>query len=343
MAGSAMPSLTGLLPHHHVLKGHYHIIMVLGTGGMGAVYEAKDSALGNRLVAIKEMLPQNPNDPQAIPATPKDFKREADMLASLHHPNLPSVHEHFDEAGRWYLVTDFIEGETLEKYVKAIGKLSEEEVVTIGIQLCTVLHYLHTQKPQPIVFRDLKPANIMRTADGHLYLIDFGIARHFTGNPNTEALGTLGYAAPEQCGKQPHATPQSDIYGLGVILHQLLSGNDPADNPFHFAPLHLPSQFTALGTLIMQMVEMDADKRPDSMATVKQKLQGLASPAQQQQVLVSPQRQQALAPNQPALVVAPRRRVPPRKVIWIATMVLLAFLLIFVLVMLFNFTIFIYP
>ena len=102
------------------------------------------------------------------------------MLARLQHPNLPNIFDHFGENGRWYLVMSFLQGETLENYLsgKQSGKLPLDEVIDIGIQLCTVLGYLHNQQP-PIIFRDLKPTNIMRTPDGHIYLIDFGIARHF--------------------------------------------------------------------------------------------------------------------------------------------------------------------
>ena len=269
----ASSNQTGHLAPNHLLKQRYRILSLLEKGGFGAVYKAVDTQLGNRPVAIKEMLQLNPNQ-QEIDA----FKREAEMLAHLMHPHLPSIHEHFDEAGLWYLVMEFIEGETLGDYVKAKGgRLPIPEVLDIGIQLCTVLNFLHTHQP-PIIFRDLKPANIMRTPDGHIYLIDFGIARHFNPNQNNTApLGTLGYAAPEQTGKHPRATPQSDIYTLGATLHQLLSGEDPSDNPYNFASLQLHGQAVPpeLGTLIKQMLEMDASKRPASMAAVKQKLEDI--------------------------------------------------------------------
>jgi len=202
-------------------------------------------------------------------------------MPGLLHPNLPRIYEHFFDAGHWYLVMDFIEGETLEGYLASSGKdhLPTEEVVDIGIQPCTVLDYLHTQQP-PIIFRDLKPANVIRTADGHLYLIDFGIARHFKPGQakDTVAFGSPGYAAPEQYGKA-QTTPQSDIYSLGATLHQLLTGNDPSEKPFHFAAMGngvqpVPAR---LERLVMQMVEMDEDERPASMAAVKQELHRIAT------------------------------------------------------------------
>ncbi len=176
---------------------------------------------------------------------------------------------------------DFIEGETLEEHLGKLqgGYLPIEKVLDLGIQLCTVLGYLHTRQP-PIIFRDLKPANVMLTLDNHLYLIDFGIARHFKPGQakDTTALGSSGYAAPEQYGKT-QSTPRVDIYALGATLHQMLTGNDPSESPFQFAPLQLRNHPTLspLETLIVQMLEMDASKRPDSMVTVKLELQHIAT------------------------------------------------------------------
>ena len=170
---------TGRLLSNYLLKQRYRILDSVGRGGMGAVYRAEDTQLGNRKVAIKEMS-QSGLSPQEITEATDAFKQEAHILAGLQHPNLPSIHDHFSETGRWYLVMSFIQGETLEEYLNKArdGKLPVEEVLQIGTQLAKVLQYLHTQQP-PIIFRDLKPSNIMRTQDGHLYLIDFGIARHF--------------------------------------------------------------------------------------------------------------------------------------------------------------------
>ena len=204
------------------------------------------------------------------------------MLAHLQHPNLPSIFDHFEENGRWYLVMSFIEGETLADYLSHTqdGKLALNEVVQIGIQLCTVLSYLHNQQPA-IIFRDLKPSNIMHASDGHIYLIDFGIARHFKPGQakDTAYYGSMGYAPPEQYGKA-QTTPRSDIYSLGVVLYQLLSGYNPSVTPFRFPPLQsqVPSTPMEMVTLISGMLELDEDKRPTSMTAVSQKLQSLATP-----------------------------------------------------------------
>ncbi len=271
---------TGLLTYNHLLNQRYRILQQVGSGGFGAVYKAADTQFGNRYVAIKEMSQGSLSQQERVEAT-ESFKREAMLLAGLTHPNLPRIYEQFTDAGRWYLVMDFIEGETLEEHLdKQPGnRLAVERVLQVAIQLCEVLDYLHMLHP-PIIFRDLKPANLMLTPHGHIYLIDFGIARHFKPGQakDTTALGSTGYAAPEQYGKA-QTTPRADIYALGATLHQLLSGHDPADTPFQFAALHLRgTPFLArLEQLVMQMLEMDVNKRPANIAVIRQELQAIST------------------------------------------------------------------
>jgi eukaryotic-like serine/threonine-protein kinase len=275
-------SYTGQLLPDHLLKQRYRILSRLGQGGMGAVYKAEDCEF-HRVVAVKEMS-QRGLIPDELRTATEAFRHEAEMLASLQHFSLPRIFEYFVDEGRWYLVMDFIEGETLEQYLSKIqgGRLPVEEVLDIGIKLCTVLDYLHTRE-SPIIFRDLKPSNIMLTAEKHLYLIDFGIARHFKPGQtrDTLVLGSPGYAAPEQHGNV-QTTIKADIYSLGATLHQLLSGQDPARTPFRFAPLqmHRHPVLASLETLIMQMVELDQQKRPESMAVVRERLQHIAEQLQ---------------------------------------------------------------
>lgn len=265
-----------------LLYQRYHLLHRLGEGGFGAVYQAEDTQLGGRLVAIKEMRPQSGLSAQENAEATEAFKKEALLLAELMHPNLPRIYDHFSESRNWYLVMDYIEGETLEALLGRTpgGYLPLVEALAIGLQLCDVLEYLHTRQP-PIIFRDLKPLNIMHTSSGHLYLIDFGIARLFKPGQmkDTIAFGSPGYAAPEQYGKT-QTTPRSDIYSLGATLHQMLTGIDPSLNPFRFASLRLPGGRAtprALAELVEAMLEMDERRRPANMQVVKKELQTIAT------------------------------------------------------------------
>jgi tetratricopeptide (TPR) repeat protein len=268
---------TGSLPEQTLLAGRYQLLSRIGQGGMGAVYKAADTRFNNRPVAIKEMsstgLP-----PARLQEAEAAFEREAHLLADLLHPNLPRIYEHFNENDRSYLVMDYIEGHTVEEHLEQVGggPLPVNQVIEWAEQLCDVLNYLHTHQP-PIIFRDLKPANIMLSENGHIYLIDFGIARIFKPGKqhDTVALGSPGYAAPEQYGKA-QSTPRSDIYSLGALLHHLLTGIDPSDQPFFFrdASQVNPAVDPALDTLLKQMLSMDSDRRPASAQEVLNALKG---------------------------------------------------------------------
>jgi serine/threonine protein kinase len=267
------------ITNQHLLQQRYHILAQLGSGGSSAVYQAEDTLLNNRLVAIKAISLSGLKPHEVIEVTDA-FNREIQLLSDLNHPNLPHIYSNFADTDNWYLVIDFIEGTTLEKHLENRGDelLSIGEVLEIGLLLCIVLEYLHTRQP-PIIYRDLKPANVMLTPDGRVMLVDFGIARYFKPGQarDTIPFGSPGYAAPEQYGRA-QTTPRTDIYSLGVMLHQLLTGDDPSLSPFHFAPLQLQNRpsLAGLETLILQMVEVDADKRPANIGVVKQELQRLA-------------------------------------------------------------------
>jgi serine/threonine protein kinase len=270
-ATSSHPAQVGRL-----LKQRYRIVKQVGAGGYGKVYRAIDTEFMDRRVAVKEMIQQGLNSVEVMEAS-QSFKREAVLLATLTHPNLPSIYDYFSENGNWYLVMSFIEGETLDSYMqKRAPNLSVEKVLPIAIQLATVLSFLHTRKPM-IIFRDLKPTNVMRTPEGQLYLIDFGIARHFKWGQtkDTLILGSPGYAAPEQYGRA-QTTPQTDVYSLGVLLHQLLTGLDPALTPFRHPKINLPD-YPQLGILIHCMLDMDAKKRPASMGNIQRELQRIST------------------------------------------------------------------
>jgi serine/threonine protein kinase len=263
-----------------LLHGRYRLLTQLGTGGFGAVHRAEDTQDHSRVVAIKQINLAGLTPQQVIEAT-DGFNREVSLLSTLSHPHLPHVYEHFTDPDHWYLVMDYIEGETLETYLEHnythqgnLVQMPLDEVLDIAMQLCSVLDYLHTREPV-IIFRDVKPANIMRTATGKLYLIDFGIARHYKPGKLKDTLpfGSPGYAAPEQYGKA-QTTPRSDIYSLGALLHMLLSGTDPSEHPFSFAPLRLYGEsVTILVELVERMVMLDAAQRPASVHEVQVGLQ----------------------------------------------------------------------
>jgi serine/threonine-protein kinase len=275
-------SSTGRLPPNSVLQNRYVIITPLGRGGMGAVYQAADKRFSGRFWAIKEMSDAGLNPSERQRAI-QDFQREANMLACLNHPNLPRVVDNFEETAKWYLVMDFIEGETLEeKLAQSASPLHQDEVIDWAIQLCDVLTYLHSQNP-PLIFRDLKPSNIMREdKTGHVKLIDFGIARFFkTGQArDTAMLGTVGYAPPEQHGKG-QTDARSDIYALGVTMHQLLTKYDPTTTPFNLpAPRSLNKSIPApLEQVILTATQLDPSKRYPSAVEMQQALVSLAHAA----------------------------------------------------------------
>ena len=277
---------TGRIPPQQMLKQRYRIVTLVGQGGMGAVYKAEDIQFGNRLVAVKEMSQSNLS-PQDAANAAEQFKQEANLLANLKHPNLPSIYDYFGENGRWYLVMDFIDGTTLDARLDKVAghALSVVDSIEIGIQLAKVLGYLHT-RAVPIIFRDLKPLNIMVTPEDNIYLIDFGIARLFKVGKakDTVAYVSAGYASPEQFGRA-QTSPQSDMYSLGATLHQLLSGSEPSSNSplFTFKPLrsynfNIP---TALADLVAKMVNTDPALRPVSMAAIRQELERIQMQAKQ--------------------------------------------------------------
>jgi serine/threonine protein kinase len=271
-SGDTVPASPLSVASPTLLAGRYHIIDTVGKDGFGAVYKAEDVQRIDSLVAIKSINLSGLSPRQKIEAT-DTLNREARLLSDLTHPNLPRVYEHFTDGENWYLTMDFIEGETLEESLNRTkdGYLPMEEVLEIGVQLCDVLNYLHTRQP-PIIFHDVKPANIMRTPGGQLYLINFGIAHHFTLGQagDTNAPGTPDYAAPEQYSRA-QTTVQSDIYSLGATLRYLLTGKDLSEPTFgNTAPDVQDQQApTLLEHFFMQMLEVDADKRPESMKVVK--------------------------------------------------------------------------
>ena len=241
-----------------LLQGRYRILNSLGSGGFATVYLAQDSRLGGRQVAIKEFNPASiPPADQGWATTA--FEQEAMVLGQLSHPGIATVMDFFQSTGLEYLVMEYVPGETLEQaWQQAPGhRFSEEQVLAWVEQICSVLDYLHGQNP-PVIFRDLKPSNVIIRPDGTLKLVDFGIARYFKPGQtrDTHTLGTPGYAAPEQYGTG-QADARTDVYTLGALTHQLLTGHDPSQTPFNFPPV----------------AKLAPDVSPGAAAAVRQALQ----------------------------------------------------------------------
>jgi outer membrane protein assembly factor BamB/tRNA A-37 threonylcarbamoyl transferase component Bud32 len=233
------PSETGQLGQLQAgatLQDRYLILGILGTGGMSSVYKGRDLHFPNvtKLVAVKEMV-NLAADPTMHEMIVRNFEREADLLATLSHPAIPRIFDYFSQASNSYLVMEFIEGHDLEALLQETTDfLTEQQVVGWALELCDVLTYLHGHKPQPVIFRDMKPSNIMIDQHSHIRLIDFGIARVFQPGQKGTMIGTEGYSPPEQY--RGEASPAGDIYALGATLHHLLSRRDPrAEAPFSFA------------------------------------------------------------------------------------------------------------
>lgn len=259
-----------------LLNGRYQITRPLGRGGMGTVFLAEHLQLQS-VLAIKEVCSPG-ESAEERQTTLEQYQREARFLVQLNHPNLPKVTDAFVENDRFYLVMEYIEGVTLEARLKerAGRPLPVIQVIEWGLQIADVLAYLHNQDP-PIIFRDLKPANVMVKPDSTIRLIDFGIARRFQLGAvhDTSLFGSVGYSPPEQFGRQ-QTDARSDIYAFGVTLHQMLTGIDPSIQPFKFVPVsHInPSVPDLLSKLIQQCVAMDPEARP---ADIHQVAMGLVA------------------------------------------------------------------
>jgi serine/threonine protein kinase len=256
-----------------LLRARYHLRKEVGQGGFASVYQARDRQQHNRLVAIKQIDLSHLRPHEVIDAT-DSFNREVTLLSNLKHRSLPRIYEHFTEGNCWYLVMEYIQGHTLEEALKSAlrGHFSLRKTIKIGLALVNVLDYLHTNTP-PIIFRDVKPANIMLTRTGRIFLIDFGIARRFSPGKkrDTTALGSPGYAAPEQYGTS-QTDARTDIYGLGATLQTLLTGRDPLELRFGEAPRSSTLPPPAMQELLNSMMEAEPAKRPQDMVGLQAKL-----------------------------------------------------------------------
>jgi serine/threonine-protein kinase len=252
-----------------LLGARYKITRRIGGGGMGSVYLAEDLNLANRSVAVKEMVEMFADEGSRAKAI-EDFKREADLLASLDHPSIPTIYQYFfdGDRGRYYLVMKYIDGGDLATRQRlAGGKVDEFTVTKWGIDTCDVLDYIHSQEP-PIIYRDLKPANLMIDArTNRVMLVDFGIARFVAPTQKgVTAIGTMGYAPPELFAG--NVEKRSDIYSLGATMFHLLTGQDPQDNPlliFDFTKNPKPRQINpAITPEMEEMICRAVEHKPEN-------------------------------------------------------------------------------
>lgn len=265
------------------LQERYQIVGNLGAGGFSSVYQARDMRFANvtKLCAIKEMVISTP-DPKMRELTIKTFEREASMLATLDHPAIPKITDYFSESDRSYLVLDLIRGKDLERWMEEQEDfLDQETALDWAIQVCDALAYLHEQKPKPIVFRDVKPSNIMLDQHGRIRLIDFGIAKVFETGDKGTMIGTEGYSPPEQYRGQ--AEPAGDIYALGATLHHLLTKQDPRlEPPFTFTERPISKQnpyvTPAFEAIIMRCLAYDPKERFANARELQKALELLQSP-----------------------------------------------------------------
>ena len=243
-----------------LVDGKYKILNKIGQGGMSVVYLAMNER-ANKQWAIKEV---RKDGVQNFEVVKQGLIAETEMLKKLSHPNLPSIIDVIDGDGTFLIVMDYIEGRHLESVVKEYGAQRQEDVIEWAKQLCDVLSYLHSRKP-PIIYRDMKPSNVMLKPDGKVMLIDFGTAREFKENSvaDTTCLGTQGYAAPEQYGGHGQTDTRTDIYCLGATLYHLLTGHNPSEPPYEMYPIRYwnPELSSGLEEIILKCTQKNPDDR----------------------------------------------------------------------------------
>lgn len=267
--------IEGSLQVGEILLTRYKILGYLNSGGQGVVYQARDLNFpdARRLVAIKEMRIST-NDSKTNADTLKTFRREANILATLSHPTIPRIYDFFDQNNRAYLVMEYINGHDVEALLNRTKTLPINKILDWAIDLCDVLSYLH-QQPEPIIFRDMKPANIMVDGLGKVRLIDFGIAKIFVQQGKHTNVGTEGYSAPEQY--KGIISPLSDIYSLGATLHHIIAREDPRFYPpftFSSRPIqqHNPEASAALASIIDKALSFEPENRWKSCELMKEAL-----------------------------------------------------------------------
>lgn len=247
-----------------MLENRYLIQSMVGRGGMAGVYCARDMHFPNtvKLVAVKEMMITT-EDSFLRDSILSNFEREANILGGLSHPSIPHIADYFTEGNRSYLILEYIHGRDLEKTMEETqGFLPEKMVIQWAIEICDVLNYLHNFKPNPIIFRDMKPSNIMIDENNHVFLVDFGIAKVFQVGTKGTMIGTEGFSPPEQY--RGEATPQADIYSLGATLHYVMTKIDPREEaPFTFHERKIRTINSEISEVFESIIEHAIQYKPE--------------------------------------------------------------------------------
>ena len=251
----------------YTIGERYRLLTQIGEGGMSRVYLALDTVL-NKQWAAKEI--KHVEDPAQRELIVKSLVTEANMIKRFDHPAIPRIVDIIDEEGTLYVIMDYVEGRTRAEILELEGPQSEEKVVDWALQLLDALEYLHQRKP-PVIYRDMKPANVMLKPNGLVELIDFGIAREYRedGSSTTAAigdtvqLGTRGFAPPEQYGGSGQTDARTDVYALGATMYNLVTGKNPSDPPYTMAPIRQvrPELSAGLERIIAKATQANPDDR----------------------------------------------------------------------------------
>ncbi len=248
-----------------LVDGKYKILNKVGQGGMSVVYLAMNEK-ANKQWAVKEVRKDGVRDFEIVK---QGLVAETDILKKLSHPNLPSIIDVIDTDESFIIIMDYIQGNSLNRALEEFGAQPQENVIIWAKQLCDVLNYLHTRTPA-IIYRDMKPANIMLKPDGNVTLIDFGTAREYKEKnlADTTCLGTVGYAAPEQFGGMGQTDARTDIYCLGATLYHLVTGMNPCEPPYEIKPIRdiNPALSAGLEKIILKCCQRDPNDRYQSAA-----------------------------------------------------------------------------
>lgn len=252
-----------------ILNSRYRVLRELGRGGTAVVFLVEDLHSGERWAAKEYKKEKEKNS-----ITQEDVRSQSEILRALKHPSIPRLKDCFENSFAWYIIVEYLPGESLDNVVAKNGPLPQNKVVDIGIQLCEVLAYLHN-RPRPIVYRDLKPSNIMFCGEREpqVSLFDFSIAVKSNGHGHSiKAQGTKGFAAPEQFKTDGINDIRADIYGFGATLYNLLTGARPSDGNIYPITCWNSSLSANLERLILKCTETDPDKRYGSCAEIKDEL-----------------------------------------------------------------------